>query len=384
MLLSMVAVMAAPSSASYTIRDLGVAQSSGTSGATAINASGQAAGFETVGGAYVAAMSGGGNLQALSFQASATSSYATSINASGSVGGYFTDPSGVDHGFYTTKAGMVVLKPMVAGKSAEISGINGNSQVVGTGVTSSGTVQAFTAGADGTQHFINPLIPGGTSHGQAINDFGNVVGYAQTASGLMHAFVTDPDGHAVDLSTRNSSGVFSFNTRATAIANTLNGDVVGYGDVGSSDNAFFASSKGGALVDLGTLDGALSSRAYGVNSDSQVVGEFGSGFGLGGSSAFIWDPTSGMVDLNTLLSKSDREIWSLAVATGINDSGQISGEGFEDGVLHGFVITPTSGSNSDPSVAPTPPTLVLSALGFGIAASWARFRRGRTGDRGAV
>ena len=111
------------------------------------------------------------------------------------------------------------------------------------------------------------------------------------------------------------------------------------------------------------------------------------------NAAFIWDPVAGLFDLNTLISKAGQSAWTLEMATGINDLGQISGIGYcnADHELHGFLLTPVAGESLfapfSATVVPAPPTLVLSALGGVIAVGvaggrrWARSRHGRIGDR---
>jgi probable HAF family extracellular repeat protein len=58
-----------------------------------------------------------------------------------------------------------------------------------------------------------------------------------------------------------------------------------------------------------------------------------------------------MVDLNSLIDPQSG--WVLASASGINDSGQITGTGIYQGQTHAFLITP-------PSVPePSPPLLIV-------------------------
>jgi probable HAF family extracellular repeat protein len=389
-ILALIAGMAAPSSAGFTIRDLGVLVPSGTSGAEAINATGQAAGVaSTAGGVDVAAKtSGSGNLQAIGLPPNAVSSLASSINATGQIAGTYTDSQGVQHGFSTGMGGLGVISPLTGGTFTQANGINSFGQVVGTGDSAGGYSRAFVAGSGGNPTAIAPLGTGTFNMGSGINDNGTVVGTSETSpGGREHAFIASSPANPIDLLSRNSTGNFAFDTFGTAIAN--NGDVAGYGDVGQSEHAFFARNTGGALVDLGVLAGASTSIADGLNDLSQVVGQLGYGTGMpgtGDSRAFLWDAARGMFDLNSLISSSDQSQWVLIQATGINDSDQISGVGSLDGVLHGFILTPIAGESIfDPVVSvPEPPALVLSMMGLAIAAAWVRVRRGRTGGRAAA
>jgi hypothetical protein len=375
--LAILAGCPAPARAGYTITDLGVIAPKGTSGATAINASGQAAGMVTSpSSGMVAAESAGkgGLLQAVSVPSTATSSLATSINGGGQVAGYYTDAKGIEHGFYSSGGNSTTIAPLmtngVSGTYTVANGINDGGTVVGTGNLSTGATRAFTV-LGNTTTIIAPLASGGSNQGNGINSSGTVVGTSELSpGGLQHAFYTVTNGNgpptAVDLFQRNAQGNFRFNTYGMAIAN--DGDIVGYGDVGGSENAFFASHSGGALVDLSTLGNASSSMALAVNDRGVVVG-------VSGSDAFLWDASDGITDLNSLLSATDQSKWTLSEATGINDAGQISGEGYVNGVLHGFVLTPS---------VPEPPALLLSAMGLAFASGWARFRSGRTGGRGGA
>ena len=253
----------------------------------------------------------------------------------------------------------------VMGGYTQANGINDGGQVVGTGGLPSGVNRAFIS-TNGTLTMIAPLGGGNpatsalSNWANGINNAGTVVGTSELVpGGLQQAFFTAPSGTPVSLATRNSGGNFQSSTAGTAIA--TDGDIVGYGVVGSASHAFFAPNAGGPLVDLGTLANASSSMALGVNDNGQVVG-------TSGGQAFLWNASGGMVNLHSLLSTADQANWVLTEATGINDSGQISGEGFFDGALHGFVLTP--------NVVPTPPALVLSVVGLAITWGWSRSRIG--------
>ncbi len=66
-----------------------------------------------------------------------------------------------------------------------------------------------------------------------------------------------------------------------------------------------------------------------------------------------------MVDLNSLIDPSSG--WSLFDAYGINDSGQITGEGFISGHQHAFLLTPI----------PEPSSIMLAVFGF-VGLWWRR------------
>jgi probable HAF family extracellular repeat protein len=114
------------------------------------------------------------------------------------------------------------------------------------------------------------------------------------------------------------------------------GQVVG---ADGSQHAILWQPNGGTMA-LGTLGNPTDpSIAYGINNQGQAVGGASlgpSGTNSGGYRAFIWQASTGIVDLNTLISPSSG--WTLEEATGINNHGQIIGFGTGPGVS--FILTP--------------------------------------------
>ncbi len=74
--------------------------------------------------------------------------------------------------------------------------------------------------------------------------------------------------------------------------------------------------------------------ASGINNLRQVIGYCAYPF-----LAFIWSPEKGMQNLNDLIPANSG--WQLQFATGINDRGQITGQGVIGGQSHAFLLTPT-------------------------------------------
>jgi probable HAF family extracellular repeat protein len=86
------------------------------------------------------------------------------------------------------------------------------------------------------------------------------------------------------------------------------------------------------------LPGAISSYARGINNVGQVVGlSYYSPVG-NHLHAFVWSPSTGMLDLNNLIPANSG--WLLQSANAINDQGQIVGLGMLNGQNEAFLLTP--------------------------------------------
>jgi len=99
----------------------------------------------------------------------------------------------------------------------------------------------------------------------------------------------------------------------------------------------------GQTTDLGNLGGNISA-AIGINNKRQVVG-FGNTTGNGGlNHGFIWEDGK-MADLNSLIPADCG--WFLQQVSGINDRGQIVGQGIKSatGQNHAFLLNPMCGSS---------------------------------------
>jgi probable HAF family extracellular repeat protein len=117
-----------------------------------------------------------------------------------------------------------------------------------------------------------------------------------------------------------------------------------------------------SLLDLGTLNGGLTSGAYDINESNQVVGtswlvtQLTSLYEPEKYHAFIWDELNGMVDLNTYLPAGSG--WILTTATAINDNGDIVGSGLMGGQVHGFLLTTDQITNPPPE--PNQPPVAIA------------------------
>lgn len=249
------------------------------------------------------------------------------------------------------------------GRSSIAYGINEAGQVVGVAQFADGSGDAFVWSSETG---LTPLGFGPAPFGQAvargIDDIGRVVGSGPASDGL----VWDPVDGIRSLETLGGSS-------SSAVAIDASGGIVGssYLSGDGSRHAFVTVGPGTPLVDLGTLGGPVSSAAA-VNASGQVAGmsyvpvtpgatsfeehavlwsggkatdlgafsssqprawsnginDAGSVVGMSYSGprlwwrAFLWQPSTGMVDLGWLPDKKgNQHSW----AYDINDAGQVVG-----------------------------------------------------------
>ena len=304
-------------------------------------------------------------------------SVATGINAAGDVSGYSSPSRGWRAGIF--RAGRwVPLGDLPEDSVAQA--INDAGQVAGTvdsGRISSGAEPRAFLWEQGRIRWLGGL-GGASGIARAISPKGEVTGMATTRSGERHAFVTR-DGAMVDLGTL-PGGAFSEGYGVNAA-----GEVAGFAGIGDFRFHAFVH-RDGRLLDLGTLPGGINSYAYGINARGQITGVSGTGIERPGrpnpSHAFLhedgkmkdlgsligpkgqsgglalnaqgeiagWSETSEdrshavrirdgrMSDLNALIDPASG--WVLSEAVGINDKGQIVGNGVLRGRQRAFLLTP--------------------------------------------
>jgi probable HAF family extracellular repeat protein len=226
-----------------------------------------------------------------------------------------------------------------------------------------------------------------------LNALGQIVGVSNTADGAQHTFLWQKgamadlgalvlpgytDGGAIDV---NASGVIAGGSSRSSPYETRtflwqNGTMTALPTLGGSHNIAFKINSAGQMAgfasnaqgdfravlwqaktvqDLGTL-GGRQSQAFSVNDSGQVVGHADTAAGR--SHAFL--VTGGaMLDLNNLVPSSAG--WELSSARGINNRGQIVGEGIHNGQQHAFLLTPVSSSTATPAASTNTPAATTSA-----------------------
>ncbi len=322
----------AASATQYTVSDLGTLGGD-VSQAWAINAAGQIVGQSNVGigqESLHAFLYDGGTMTDLGTVAGDPHSSAFGINDNGNiVGPSFTLGELNNHavrwigGVPATLGDFLPRDINAAGmivgvQNVDVSGVG----VVGRAVSYNGTlVQLGTLGGD-------------SSEALAVNNAGWIVGASAPAhDDPPHAFVAIA-GTLHDLGTLGGD---------TSIARDINdnGQVVGVARNGAGQlHAFLYQLDAGGNVtsrtDLGELGGGYST-ANAINNAGQVVG-------VSDARAFLWEQGA-MMDLNTLLPPGSA--WTLTRADGINDAGQIVGQGWINGQRHAFLLTPATACPGD-------------------------------------
>ena len=338
------------SAASYSIVDLGVLEGTASSSAYGLNASGQVVGVSVEASGEAHAFLYDGTLHGLG-SLGGTWSVGYGINDAGQVVGVAATTDGNGRAFLYD--GTMHDLGTLGGTSSEAHGINAAGQVTGA-ANISGDAESHAFLYNATMHDLGTL--GGTSSiGYAINAAGQVTGSSVIglpANDFRHAYLYDGTMH--DLGTIDGPESEGYGINAT-------GQVAGASGEFNDAHAFFYD---GTMHGLGTLGGAFS-YAQGINNVGKVVG-YSLTTDNNAEHAFVYDGINGMVDLNSLIDPLSG--WELNTAFGINDLGQICGDGFINGDVHAFLMTPV----------PEPSTFLLGIValtGMGLVGMPRKVRR---------
>lgn len=313
---------------SYAVTDLGTLGGS-ESAARAVNDAGQVAGVSYLPSdeSFRAALWDGGNPTNLG-AIHGPDSEAFGLNNNGwVVGKADTNPrQNLPHAFLWHDGAMEDLGTF-GGPFSSANAVNDAGQVVGSAFVDDITYHAFTW-QDGQMTELDTL--GGSSEALGVNADGVVAGTSMTCQHF-HPVLWD-DGAILD------QGVPKGFTDAAIWGLNSSGLAVGHA-WGNTDGSHAVQWRDGIASDLGTLGGA-NSLAFAANEDGLTVGYAQTATGV--NHATLWND-KGIQDLNALTSTPG---WLLREARGINNVGQIVGEGLNpQGETHAFLLTPDPGSS---------------------------------------
>lgn len=346
-------------SGSYTLTDLGT----GLPGAawlvpSAINNSGEVVGNASIGilsslpcPATCAPVPAGwvyknGHLTALKPLGTDTIAIADDINNAGVISGGSGTASTEEAVLWEPSGTIVNLGTGIAGpgSQAEATSISNSNNIVGVSTVGGPYIPTQFDGKGGASNPCGSAAPAGILN--AVNDSGESVGVAPSPNGKAAISCNPFNVIATPPPTTDKPGI--------DFAQDINdsGQIVGRLTIGPSFGNFHPYVyQNGKLTDLGTPlfpnDSAAVGAAFGNNDEGAVVGWEGAGGGVPGTPpvdmrAFLWAKGK-MVDLNSLLPGACKD-WTLVIAYGINNRGQIVGAGFvggyPNGVEHGFLLTP--------------------------------------------
>jgi probable HAF family extracellular repeat protein len=148
-----------------------------------------------------------------------------------------------------------------------------------------------------------------------------------------HAVLWERDGTAIDLGSLGGpiSGASAINNRGDVSGTSTTAD--------GSTRPFLWTPESRTLLELVPPAGfptAINGCCKTINDRREIVGFlFNPDFTQ--QHAFLWK-NGVMVDLNDLIAQDSQ--WILQMAAGINDSGQIAGQGLINGETHAFLATP--------------------------------------------
>ena len=255
--------------------------------------------------------------QFTTFYANGTdATYALAINASQEVVGQFFDSSGNYHGFSRTASGVITQIDYPGALETVTYGINDSGEITGTYINSSGLPYGFTyiGGKFATTDFA------GT---RGVNSKGAYDGFYWGVDGVAQAYLAVPQ---------------TFKLTGAKIPKSQQGSLnaVNKGQVGVGSYVDSTGKEHGLMATLTTLKNiddpkGVTTVCLGINSSNVIVGDYfdtsGNPHGFeysGGVFTDIPGPSGAL--------SSD--------ATGINDTGEISGDFYSgsDGLHHGFVL----------------------------------------------
>lgn len=229
-----------------------------------------------------------------------------------------------------------------------INGISDSGYMVGTSTDLDMESFGFLIRPDGTV----VLIAGDGeswywSYATGVNEQGHFVGHYELLDSS-EGFLWTPSGGLTLLGALPNGHDIAF----PAAVNALD-EVCGTDSVGNLARAF-RWTAGDGIESLGLLPGATRSGAEDINDLGRIVG--GSGIGLSDSRAFVWDVTSGMVEMPGGFDITPERAYA------INNAGQIVGSALTPGGRKAFLWDEEDGM----VILPNLPDLPTYAIAYDI------------------
>src|SRR5688572_1105110 len=211
----------------------------------------------------------------------------------------------------------------LGGASSYAFDINSTNQIVGYAKLSTGAERAFlfrdanNNGMADSGEMVNlgTLAGHASSYAYAVNNDGIIVGISITATNSRKAVRFQTTGNPTDLQMGIASSAYDVN---------IHGEIVGATLLGISYTAVHRSPSG-QVTQLGTLGGGFPySEAFAINDSGTIVGYSSTD---AGDSAFV-RPAGG--SMSAIGFDNQPFFFEYDYAWGINNGGQIAGEGFND------------------------------------------------------
>lgn len=212
-------------------------------------------------------------------------------------------------------------------------GINNSGQMTGYQYPDGGSARAYRTDAAGVLTGLGILPKGTYSIGNAINNAGQVAGEANDAN-APRAFRTSATGNLATATVLGPPRAAAYGINAAGVIT---------GEFYSTTDSLFhilRATSADDWEDLGTL-GGFRAQGNGINTRKDVVGALYSkdvNSNVLYRGAVLYTDAAGLRNLNELIDPAAG--WFLAIASGINDAGQITGYGSLNGEVRGFRLTP--------------------------------------------
>ncbi|MEG4812268.1 DUF3466 family protein [Microcoleus sp. F8-D3] len=267
------------------------------------------------------------------------STWAYQINTSGQVVGRYLSENWTDNA-YLWENGQRTDLGHFDGISSSASDINDAGQIVGKFNITQDKFNPFVW-QNGTMTDLGTL--GFNGGAMSINNKGQIVGYSGLVFGITHAFLWE-NGRMSDLKTLDGHN--------DSIAYDINdlGQAIGYSANKNTQQSKPVIWSNGQITELKTLGGNVN---YGVaiNNKGQAVGFGNTDVNGSLSHGLIWEDGE-MANINSLIPADSG--WFVQQINGINDRGQIVGQGINSttGATHALLLDPISGSSQRNPVLP--------------------------------